>query len=966
MVIDGANVTFSLNSNVTVIDTKSVTLKNGFVNLGTYTLTCGFLLSSSGTGYGTRGINFTTSTQTAAINLSWIGSTKTVLDITSGTGFSYTGQSLVRLSGDSTATRTIAVPAYGANDYPLNFEISGSDSVTLTANAVVGKFDFEDFSGTLKSSARYVLDDYIQGFATTIQGGGTASATIFTTNTSQFPDTKIKNINFNGNTAPTLYFTQGRYNVIGDLYGVYTNNGLTTYGNIFFNGASQVDINSAIECRSVIHTSGRVNLYGSFYLYQTAAVVTSPSYLLSGRGAELYMNLAATIDAISAAPGWFVIDFNGTGLFFESTPASSAQISCYMMTYTTYDSFGFSYSGPSNADNREYYQIDLAIDSTTSADVLVWTMPSGVNYLGTGTINVHYGASSVVASGALIVENACPGIGFNFETNKTIRFNSTIMSNLNLMYFTGVFDLNGATLSLTGDFMGSSGYTWINTSAAPTWTMLGNTQTSTSGVVDPAVFLADDFYYPITLNFQSVGEYIIQGTRYESPNPLYLTAGTINVSGSIDYDSPSIIVSSVNLDASNATRKLIHNADGSKFYVTAPSGTVWSSTGPGLTIESNAPGTTVFLDNINAAGTRTINPGFRDEDNSFSIVVNSSTDLVSVLGTVSFIDFVALSAGTLNFSDVTIYGQFQGTAVNGNSIIRMLGQTFGGLSAEVRYYDGYLSGHDGRPINSDVFAGSDALTGSPAYVVMGSDILQNLTVNRAEIDFNSELTTATIGKNLTVTTTAVAASQPNTAVVMPVDIIVGGDIYFGNSAFIDISAPDTITLTRNSSTTSTFEVGQRQFYGTTLIFDNTLGTGTVIILDNSNETVAEYDQSSARLYPGFLDIIASTSTNGAYVKLQSNRNFMLTTYNTFKNINKISSVTSGTQHQLVYYDAVHEFDHFGTKISANVVNTTTYVQDSKMNINYMVFAGRDRDAGNNTGWVFGSLSGVDPSFFFLD
>jgi hypothetical protein len=592
-------------------------------------------------------------------------------------------------------------------------------------------------------------------------------------------------------------------------------------------------------------------------------------------------------------------------------------------------------------------------------------MPAGVNYSGTGTINVHYGYSSVVATGALVVQNACPGIGFNFETDKTIRFNSTIMSNLNLMYFAGVFDLNGATLSLTGDFMGGVDYTWINTWAAPTWTMLGNTQTSTSGMVEPSVFLAADFDYPIILNFQSVGEYIIQGTRYESPNPLYLTSGTINI-GSGDHDSPSIIVPSVNLDASTSTRKLIHDVDGSKFYLTAPSGTVWSSTGPGLTIESNAPGTTVFLDNINAAGTRTINPGFWGEDNGFSIVVNSSTDLVSVLGTVSFIDFVMLSTGTLNFSDITIYGQFQGTAVNSNSIIRMMGQTFAGLSAADRYFDGYLSGHDGRPVNSDVFAGSDTLTGNAAVVVVGSDILQNLTVNRAELEFVSDMPTAIIGKNLTVTTTAVAASQPNTAVFMPTSIIVGGDIYFGNSAFIDISAPGTITLTRNSSTISTFEVGQRRFYDTTLVFDNTRGTGTVVILDNTNESVANYNQFNARLYPGFLDIIASTSTNGAYVKLQSNRNFMLTTDNTFENINKISSTTSGTQHQLVYYDTVHKFDHFGTKISAKVVNTTTYVQDSKVNIDYMVFAGRDRDAGNNTGWVFGSLSGSDPGFFFLD
>jgi hypothetical protein len=970
MTVDGVNVTFRLNSNITIIDTKSLTLKNGFIDLVTSTFTCGFFIASGG-GYGTRGIYFTANTQTSAISLSWSGASKTVIDITTGTGFSYTGQSLIILSGDSTNTRTITVPVQGSNNYPLNFKISGSDTIGLTANAAVGNFDFGDFSGTLKNSMRYVYGNYIQGSIATIQGGGTGAATVFTTNTSQFPGTITKTINFDGNTSPTLYFSQGNYTVIGDNTGVYTNSALTNYGKIFFDGAAQVDIYSAIECLAVSHTKGRVNLYGSYYFYQTASTSTSPAYLLSGSGAQLYLDSNATIDAISQGNSYFVTDFNGTGLFFDPTvPSSFPQISCYMLTYTSSTSAGFTFSGPSNADNRGVYQIELGIDSTTTTDVTIWNMPAGITYRGTGTINVRYGAPAIdnVGTGALVIQNVCPNIGFNFGTSKTVQFGNSIMSSLDLTDFTGFIDLNSAAISLTGDFIGGSYYRFTNTNFTPTWTMLGNTQLSTTGDVVPAVFDSNDFYYPITLNFQSVSEYIIQGTRYESPNPIYLSSGTINIMGSYDYSSPDIIVPSVNLDTSDSTRKLKHDVNGANFYLTAQFGTVWSGAGAKLTIESpfdgSGPGTTVFLNNSNANSTRTINSKFLEENHSFSVVVNSSTDKISVLGSVSFTEFVMLSTGTLDFNDITIYGQIRGTAIDRNSVIRMMGQTFAGASlTNDRPYNGYISGHNNSPINSTVFAGDSTLS-KTTYVTVGSDISQNLIINRAELDF--DMTTATITKNLTVTTTAVNALDPNTAITMPDDIVVGGDIYLSDSVFVDVYTPYTITLNRNTSTTSTFEVGQRTFYDTKLIFNNTSGTGTLIILDNTNDTVGNYNQFNAKLYPGFLDIVASTSTNSAYVKFQSNRNFMLTTDNTLANITKISSTTSGTQHQLVYYDTSFAFDHYGTKISANTVNTTTYVQDSKVNIDYMIFAGANRNAGNNSGWVFGSLSEVDTSFFYLD
>jgi hypothetical protein len=138
MVIDGSGITFRLGSNVTILDTKSVTLKNGYIDLVTYTLTCGFFLSTYTTGYGNRGIYFTANSPTAALSLSWSGANKTVFDLTSGTSFSYTGQSLVILSGDSSGTRSIAVPIYGQNNYPLTFRISGSDVLSINNNAALG------------------------------------------------------------------------------------------------------------------------------------------------------------------------------------------------------------------------------------------------------------------------------------------------------------------------------------------------------------------------------------------------------------------------------------------------------------------------------------------------------------------------------------------------------------------------------------------------------------------------------------------------------------------------------------------------------------------------------------------------------------------------------------------------------------------------------------------------------------
>jgi hypothetical protein len=198
----GFTVTLAGNSIFGQGSTNSVTLTNGTLNLNSYSLTCNSFNSNNSN---TRAIQFGT-TGSISINSVVTGG----FSISTATGFSYTGTSLINIGSAYlvTSISVTAVATLGASQ-ALNFvfdcstatysEFSGNVYKNLTVN-----------SGTLGNNNRVIYGNFTTGASCTLTGGvalttfsATAGTQTITTNgkTWDFP------LFFGTSGTPTLAFS---------------------------------------------------------------------------------------------------------------------------------------------------------------------------------------------------------------------------------------------------------------------------------------------------------------------------------------------------------------------------------------------------------------------------------------------------------------------------------------------------------------------------------------------------------------------------------------------------------------------------------------------------------------------------------------------------------------------------------------------------------------------------------------
>jgi len=966
---------WKLLSNFTVASGKSVTLSAGELDLDIYNLSCG-TFTGSPAGYGFRSINFGSTGTTSSSIIITTPSSTTAFVMSDSTYFTLSGSPRVEFSSGSW-TRTINVSSSNTAT-TFSFYVNGDALSTLKFSGIsyIKNLDLSNFSGTVNASIRYILGNYIQGANTTIITGAETSVYHYFQNYSALT---TNSISFNGDIG-VFSFGQGLFSVTGSCT-VYRNSGKTTYGKPIISNSSVVNWYADMTCQSMTLTNATLNLFGTITLLESSSLISTPAFKLTG--SNTYLNMyGGTIDATAPSylaneGGYFVVDQNGTSINFGN---ETSKIKCKFFAYGVFGG-NFSYSGISSLYNTTDYQIEILADSTADdVPVVVWNWPDNAAYTGNGFINVYFAAGGDFVS-THVVNNQADRFGFVFDHDRDVNLINASVGSLNLTTYAGTLNV-GSSIDITGNFISEDLFTLTG---EPTWNMLGSY--SYRNIFD---FGTGYFTYPITLNFNSPSGcgYIMCGNSYESTYPINLYCGVLDCGINL-YDYPSwisgsITVPSVNLDAGTEQRIFNHGYDAMIFFLTGLSGTIWSSKNSNLYVyvnsndQDNVPGCTIYIDNPNAVGVRTVAPGFHYEEDSFNMVVFSGGGKVVISGTSALNVFKYSVGGTLDFTDLTIYGEFEGTAISNTSTLRVLGYRTSEFREEYSTND-YLtiSGHAGGKLNSKVLIGNDSV--DPAIdAVIASDIGGDLIINNSHVTFDIGPNSFEIGGDFIVVSEA--PSGADTILTLPNELIVKGSIYFQpDFDYVtiieqqDTIVPNSITMVSNTSTsTTTFEVGNRQFLNTSLIFDNSKNSGTFAILDDlAYYNVIDYNLYENYPYPGFIDISAtvSSSTNKVNLQFQSDRNFLITNTTNFTNINKISSTIPGDVHNLVFYNIDNKsFEHFGTKISRIQIDTSTYIQDSQTNINYMFYnaGGNSRNLGNNTNWVFGVVSTMDLSFFYID
>jgi len=317
---NGVGGTWQLQSALTSGATRSVTLTNGTLDLGSYTLTTGIFSSSNSN---TRVLAFGTG------KIVLTGLNTTVYTVSTATGLTMTGTRTVELTGvglvgeqrtlSGALTTTGGAAANAANIYVK----AGADTVSFgTANRVYGTLDFTGFSGsTLANIAPQIYGDLVLSTGMTVTGG--ANAWIFAATTFQTITTNGKTIDH-----PITFNGVGGVWAMQDALTLGSTRALT-----LTNGTLQLK-------------SGTTNTVGSF-----ATSGTNPKFLLS--------TTTGSQATLSAASGTFTVDYltvqdnaatggatwdalaitnvdagNNTGWLFSTTPSIGNEITMRLRSFT--------------------------------------------------------------------------------------------------------------------------------------------------------------------------------------------------------------------------------------------------------------------------------------------------------------------------------------------------------------------------------------------------------------------------------------------------------------------------------------------------------------------------------------------------------------------------------------------------------------------------------------------------------
>ena len=287
---NGNGGTLALNGNLTLGSTLTYTLNAGTLDLtnggaGNYSLTTGLFSSSNSS---TRAIAFGTG------NITVTGSGATVFNMTTATGYTYTGTPTVNLTySGSTGTRTIGFGSVGASEanVPDIYVTAGSDIVATSATVYLGTLNFTGFTGTF---TRVAFNLYL--YRNLVLNSGMTYTAV------------ANSIFFSSNVATTQTITTN---------GVTINSGLVPNGTQTVQLQDNLTIGSA---NTFNFTSGTFDANGknvSTGLFNSSNTNTrtlkmgSGTWTLTGTGTVW---AGATTTGMTLVPSTSTIVFNGSGI----------------------------------------------------------------------------------------------------------------------------------------------------------------------------------------------------------------------------------------------------------------------------------------------------------------------------------------------------------------------------------------------------------------------------------------------------------------------------------------------------------------------------------------------------------------------------------------------------------------------------------------------------------------------------
>jgi hypothetical protein len=605
---NGAGRTFQINGALTT--TSKLDLLAGTLDLNNLTFTA-LTFSSSGTGV--RSILFGS---TGQISLTAGATSATIVDISTGTNFSWTGTPKIvsTYAGATATTRTFTIGNTAAIDSTYAFDVivgtgtginlsaTATDSVALTG--IFNSVDLRGLSGTLTNTARSIVGS----FRTSLTGGNYTAgptATTFIGNTSTYIiDTATRALDFPFTFDGSATWTIANTFTCGSSATVSTKTLTLTSGNVSFNG---VQINCGLF--SSTNTNNRNLDFGA----------NGRILLLSSTSSTLWNT---TIGTNFTWTGNFDVDCNFTGAVTKTisfgTIAEPYAPNVQVATAGT----GFGLNTTSATESVALSGNIGNLDLTNFAGTLT---NLARNVYG----NLTFPVSGGTFTGGTAVTTLASTSGTELITynGRTIPFPLTINGTGGTFVANGNILLAAAnTLTLTNGHFNAN---LANIVASTITISTGNAAVSNLSTTLTVTHTSGD----LNLNSNvSTGIYT-------------LTAGNLNLN--------SYIITTPTFSSSGSGNRAINFGTGSILISNTVGGVIWN-TGT-VTNLTTSGSDNVIISNSGSVAT-TITPGSLSESNSINFIFNTGTYAATITaGSVKNLNFTGFSGSLLN-TVTTVYG----------------------------------------------------------------------------------------------------------------------------------------------------------------------------------------------------------------------------------------------------------------------------------------------------------------------
>ncbi len=605
---NGAGRTWQQTSATTL--TTPLNLTAGTLDLNNLTFTSTTFVSS---GTSVRSILFGS---TGQLSLTAGATSATIVDISTGTNFSWTGTPKIvsTYAGATATTRTFTIGNTAAIDSTYAFDVivgtgtginlsaTATDSVALTG--IFNSVDLRGLSGTLTNTARSIAGS----FRTSLTGGtytaGTTATTFIGNTSTHTIDTATRALDFPFTFDGSATWTIANTFTCGSSATVSTKTLTLTSGNVSFNG---VQINCGLF--SSTNTNNRNLDFGA----------NGKILLLSSTSSTLWNT---TIGTNFTWTGNFDVDCNFTGAVTKTISFGTIAEPYAPNVQVATAGSGFGLNTTSATESVALSGNIGNLDLTNFAGTLT---NLARNVYGNLTFPVSGG--TFTGGTAVTTLAATSGTELITYNGRTIPFPLTINGTGGTFVANGNILLAAAnTLTLTNGHFNAN---LANITASTITISTGNAAVSNLSTTLTVTHTSGD----LNLNSNvSTGIYT-------------LTAGNLNLN--------SYIITTPTFSSSGSGNRAINFGTGSILISNTVGGVIWN-TGT-VTNLTTSGSDNVIISNSGSVAT-TITPGSLSESNSINFIFNTGTYAATITaGSVKNLNFTGFSGSLLN-TVTTVYG----------------------------------------------------------------------------------------------------------------------------------------------------------------------------------------------------------------------------------------------------------------------------------------------------------------------